>query len=86
MEVLIEELIDLHASSPTFRQIFKSQQTTQSFIEAYKSFVAAVTSSAEISDTTVRVLEKVTHFGLNLALDNSVSGNQKREVRAGFYH
>ncbi|KAL4258196.1 Beach-domain-containing protein [Pleurotus pulmonarius] len=37
VELLIEELMNLHASSSTFRQIFKSQQTTQLFVDAYKA-------------------------------------------------
>ncbi|EEB98418.1 hypothetical protein MPER_02076, partial [Moniliophthora perniciosa FA553] len=35
MEVLIEQLMDLHTSSGTFRQVFQSQQTTQTFVDAY---------------------------------------------------
>lgn len=80
MEVLVEELIDLHASSPTFRQVFRSQQTTQLFVEAYKSFVTAISASNGIHHRTIRILEKISHFGLTLALDNDVSGPQKREV------
>ena len=80
MEALIEELMDLHGSSSSFRQVFKSQQTTQLFVDAYKSFVSAVISANETSITATRILEKLTHFGLSLALDNCVSGSQKREV------
>lgn len=80
MEVLVEELIDLHASSPTFRQVFRSQQTTQLFVDAYKAFVTAVSSSADALPRTVRILEKISHFALTLTLDNDVSGPQKREV------
>src|ERR1700683_273210 len=80
MEVLIEELIDLYTSSPTFRQVFRSQQTTQLFVDAYKTFVTAVTCSTEVNPRTIRILEKVSHFGLTLTLDNDVAGPQKREV------
>ncbi|KAJ7052675.1 beach-domain-containing protein [Mycena amicta] len=80
MEVLIEELIDLHASSNGFREVFKSQQTTQLFVNSYKTFVLRVTSAAQINARTIRILEKMTHFGLGLALDNSVAGSQKREI------
>jgi hypothetical protein len=81
MEVLIEELMELHASSNGFREIFKSQQTTQLFVNSYKSFVLRVTSATQINQRTSRILEKLTHFGLGLALDNAVAGAQKREVR-----
>jgi hypothetical protein len=72
--------MDLHTSSPKFQQVFKSQQTTQLFIDAYKSFVSVVLSTTQVSSTTIRILEKVSHFGLGLALDNCVAGAQKREV------
>ena len=80
MEVLIEELMDLHTSSSTFRQLFRSQQTTQIFADTYKSFVAKVSASPEVNQRTIRILEKLSHFGLALALDNAVAGSQKREV------
>ncbi|KAJ6464029.1 beach-domain-containing protein [Mycena sanguinolenta] len=80
MEVLIEELMDLHASSSGFREVFRSQQTTQLFVNSYKSFVMRVTGAAQINQRTIRILEKLTHFGLGLALDNAVAGAQKREI------
>jgi hypothetical protein len=81
MENLIEELLTLHATSSTFRQIFESQPTTQLFIDTYKSLVDKLSSSASsINDWNARILEKLTHFGLALALDNAVGGTQKREV------
>ncbi|KAF7343336.1 hypothetical protein MVEN_01765900 [Mycena venus] len=80
MEVLIEELMDLHASSSGFREVFKSQQTTQLFVNSYKSFVLRVTDAEQINQRTIRILEKLTHFGLGLALDNAVAGAQKREI------
>ncbi|KAJ7639738.1 beach-domain-containing protein [Mycena polygramma] len=80
MEVLIEELMDLHASSSGFREVFKSQQTTQLFVNSYKSFVLRVTGADQVNQRTIRILEKLTHFGLGLALDNSVAGAQKREI------
>ena len=81
IENLIEELLTLHATSSTFRQIFESHQTTQLFIDTYKSLVDKLSSSASsINDWNARILEKLTHFGLALALDNAVGGTQKREV------
>ncbi|KAJ7130393.1 beach-domain-containing protein [Mycena epipterygia] len=80
MEVLIEELMDLHASSNGFREVFKSQQTTQLFVNSYKSFVLRVMDASQVNQRTIRILEKLTHFGLGLALDNAVAGAQKREI------
>ena len=59
MENLIEELLTLHATSSMFRQIFESQQTTQLFIDTYKSLVDNVSSStSSINDWNARILEK----------------------------
>ncbi|KAF9267665.1 beach-domain-containing protein [Marasmius fiardii PR-910] len=80
MEVLIEEIMDLHASSPTFRQIFQSQQTTQILVDAYRSFVRKLETVSDLNQRTVRILEKLSHLGLALALDNAVAGAQKREI------
>ena len=33
---LLEELIKIHEFSPTFREAFRSQITTQAFIDAFK--------------------------------------------------
>lgn len=80
MENLIEQLMDLHASSSSFRQVFKSQQTTQIFVDTYESFVTRILALNEINTTTIRILEKLSHFGLALAMDNTIIGSQKREV------
>ncbi|KAJ7720932.1 beach-domain-containing protein [Mycena metata] len=80
MEVLIEELMDLHASSNGFREVFKSQQTTQLFVNSYKTFVLKVSGAEQVNQRAIRILEKLTHFGLGLALDNNVAGAQKREI------
>ncbi|KAG6816009.1 hypothetical protein H0H87_009501 [Tephrocybe sp. NHM501043] len=80
MENLVEELMDLHASSPTFRQVFKSHQTTQLFVDNYKTFVNKVAGAPQVNQWTSRILEKMTHLGLALALDPVISGGQKREI------
>lgn len=84
MEVLVEELMDLHSSSSTFREIFESHQTTQLFVDAYKAFVTKAAAS-EVSSRVIRLLEKLGHFGMALALDNSVAGSHKREVSLGWF-
>ncbi|KAJ3833898.1 hypothetical protein F5878DRAFT_545746 [Lentinula raphanica] len=77
IESLIETLLSLHSSSPTFRFVFQSQQTTAVFVGAYRAFPD---SQATINPQAIRILEKLSHFGLGLALDNSVAGGQKREI------
>lgn len=80
MENLVEEMLTLHASSSTFRQVFESQQMTQIFIDSFKSMVDKISSARSINGWSVKILEKLTHFGLALALDNAVGGSQKRQV------
>jgi hypothetical protein len=80
LEALIEELIRLHPISPTFRDIFKSTQTTQLFIDAYNSFTSGVKSLPDIGQTLVSLMDKMSHFALALALDNLVSASQQQEV------
>jgi hypothetical protein len=80
VEAILEELVLLQSSSPTFRQLFESQQTTQMFIKAFRSFVTSLPSTSEIPQHHIRISEKLMHFGLTLSLDNVVAGAQKREV------
>ena len=80
MEVLVEELIDLHSSSLSFRELFKSQQTTALLVTACQSFVNTVASSSETRKRTIRILEKLTHLVLMLALDTHVDAALKQEV------
>lgn len=80
-ESLLEQLIVVHSSSPTFRYIFKSQTTTQYFLDAYRSFAAALSQAVLIPQASIRLLEKLTHLGLSIALDTAVAAQQKQEVR-----
>ncbi|KAH9975416.1 beach-domain-containing protein [Lactifluus volemus] len=79
-EAIVEEIVRLQSSCPTFLQLFESQQTTQTFIHAFQSFVARLSSTNEVSHYHVRICEKLMHFGLTLALDNAAAGPQKREI------
>ncbi|KAH9177644.1 beach-domain-containing protein [Lactarius sanguifluus] len=79
IEAILEELVQLQSSCPTFRELFESQQTTQTFTQAFQSFVARL-SPNEISRHHIRITEKLMHFALTLALDNAVAGPQKREI------
>lgn len=80
VEALIETLIELHSSVPTFRQLFRSHQTTQIFVDSYQFIVTSVGSSLRVKPSVIRLLEKLTHLALSLALDPDVSGTHKREV------
>ncbi|KAF5354041.1 hypothetical protein D9756_006953 [Leucocoprinus leucothites] len=80
METLTEELLNLHSTVTQFRSAFQSHNTTQLFVDAYKTFVKTLADLPEINATALRILEKLTHFGLALALDSAVAGSQKREI------
>ena len=73
--------MSLHSTNPALRQVFASQQTTQLFVNTYKTFVSSIAAVPVVDNQlTIRLLEKLTHFGLALALDNAVAGVFKREV------
>lgn len=80
IEVLLEELINLQASSPAFRSLFRSQSNTQSFIETFRTFVEDVAKCTSLNDRVTRIQEKVSHFALTIACDAEVSGHQKQEA------
>ncbi|KAF7792655.1 hypothetical protein EIP86_003752 [Pleurotus ostreatoroseus] len=79
-ESLLEQLIELQATNAAFRQTFQIQTTTLAFINAYRSFVVALASSSQIDQATIRILEKLSHFGLTLSLDENVQTAQKQEI------
>jgi len=81
MEVLVEELSDLHSSTAQFRELFRSKQTTSLFLDACRSFVTKMADVPHIKDKTERLVRKISNLTLMLALDNAVDANQKREVR-----
>ena len=85
MEVLVEELIDLHSSSLNFRELFKSHQTTALMVDACKSFATNIAQSADVRTRVVRLTEKITHLVLMLALDNHVDAVHKQEVHYFFF-
>ncbi|TDL19109.1 beach-domain-containing protein [Rickenella mellea] len=79
VEVLLEELLNLQSSNASFRQVFKSHSTTAIVIQAHKAFISSMT---EQDATLIRVLEKMNHFLLSLALDKAVATSQKEEIMA----
>jgi hypothetical protein len=78
-EALIEDFTKLHKSVPSFRRLFKSPQTTQMFLDAYRSFVDALTQACPNPAATM-MLEKMTNFGLVLAGEGEVAAVHKSEV------
>src|SRR5689334_20679251 len=89
---MLEMMLKLHGSSSTFREIFRSQQATQIYVDGFKQFVHKLKASEKVqsdglNQKTKEILDKVSNLGIFIALDNAVSGPQKREVsRSCFYH
>ncbi|KAH9026097.1 hypothetical protein EDB84DRAFT_1440213 [Lactarius hengduanensis] len=81
IEAILEELVQLQSSCPTFRELFESQQTTQTFTQVFQSFVARL-SPNEISRHHIRITKKLMHFTLTLALDNAVAGRGPKSASA----
>lgn len=80
-EALLEQLIELQSVNAAFREAFQSQATTQMYINAYRSFVVALSNARQIEQGTIRILEKMSHFALTLSLDLHVVTSQKEDVR-----
>ena len=80
LEALLEALIQLHSTSPSFKQIFKSTQVTQQLINTHSAFTSTVRSLPEISQRVISLMDKMSHFAIALALDPSVSETQQAEV------
>lgn len=80
LEVLLETIIQLHSTSPSFKQIFKSTQVTQQFIDTHLAFASAVRSLPEISQKVTSLMDKMSHLAIALALDPSVPESLQPEV------
>ncbi|KAI0700338.1 beach-domain-containing protein [Cytidiella melzeri] len=84
-EHLLEELINLHSSSTTFRHTFQSQTTSQAFVEAFSSFISSAAHLANREATVVRIIEKMSHLALSVALSDVVGSHQKQEIMDIFH-
>jgi hypothetical protein len=80
LEDLLEAIIQLHSTSPSFKQIFKSTQVTQQFIDTHFAFASAVKSLSEISQRVTSLMDKMCHLAIALALDPSISESLQVEV------
>ena len=79
-ETLLEQFINIQASSHAFRVAFQSHATTQIFVNAYRGFVTALAGASLLDPDTIRILEKMSHFALSLSLDVNVVTSQKEDV------
>lgn len=80
LEDLLGAIIQLHSTSPTFKQLFKSAQVTQQFIDTHSAFASAVKSLSEISQRVTGLVDKMCHLAIALALDPLVSEPLQAEV------
>lgn len=79
-EPLVDALMDFLSTSPSFRQLFKSQSTAAILINAYSSFVSLGDSMTHGKQNYLRVLEKMNHLAMSLTLGQTVSSAQRQEV------
>jgi hypothetical protein len=86
VEVLVEELIELHSTNPQFRKLFQGKTIVGSFIKACRLFISQVVQADQLRARTVRISEKLTHLALMLALDVDLDAKQKEEVRYLGFH
>ncbi|KAG8759860.1 hypothetical protein FRC14_004821 [Serendipita sp. 396] len=82
MEVLVEELIDLHSSMASFRQLFKSKHITSILINACQSFVARLYEFPQSRHRCERLLDKVVALVKILAYDTLIESHQKEQLLA----
>lgn len=81
MENLLERLIELQASSPTFRIAFRSKCLT-SFIALTKMFVPRASQISQFSDgLSIRLSDKLLHLTMMLTLDDAIPKSQIQEVQ-----
>ena len=73
--------MDLLSTSPSFRQLFKSQGTTSVLVRAYSNFVNLGSEMTTGKDKYMRILEKMNHLAMSLTLGQTVSSAQRQEVR-----
>jgi hypothetical protein len=79
-EFFVGELSATHTANAAFRALFKSQQLTASFANAYRSFITKLAEAPAPNELLVCCLEKLNNFALLLALDGMVEGSQKQSV------
>jgi hypothetical protein len=80
MEVLAEELLDLHSSASTFRELFKSKQTTLILVNACQSFIAKIYEFPQSRAKVERLVEKITALVAAIAADAPVDDDQKEQA------
>ncbi|KAI6126006.1 hypothetical protein EDD17DRAFT_1521466 [Pisolithus thermaeus] len=71
-ELILDDLIDLHKTEPSFSPLFKSQSTTEVLIDCL-SVLPAGSENAKIS-------AQLTQLALLVASGNRVSHNQKQQI------
>lgn len=83
MDVLLEELMDLHASNSQFRDLFKLQEPTEIMLHALKSFMNTIIGKPTLttsSSRVTRVFEKCSVLAGMMAHTLGVPATQRDEV------
>ncbi|KAH7926600.1 beach-domain-containing protein [Leucogyrophana mollusca] len=77
---ILEDMISLHGSSASFRQIFKSQTATEILIDAVKTSNDEIHSQDATTRPAMSVWGRLTHFCSLVASNNVVSSTQKTNI------
>lgn len=84
MDVLLEELMDLHASNSSFRDLFKLKDPTEILLYSLKTFMNIVASNSTyntpLQSGITRVFEKCSVLAGMMAHTLSVLATQRDEV------
>ena len=81
VEPLIETLMEQQSASLAFRELFKSKLNVGILIDSYTNFVGYCSTIQANEQSYIRILEKMNHLLLSLALDTGIDAQQKQEVR-----
>ncbi|GJJ12773.1 hypothetical protein Clacol_007018 [Clathrus columnatus] len=80
MDVLLEELMDLHASNSSFRDLFKLHEPTELLLNALKSFMNATSGNPSTKTTRLnRIYEKCVVLAGMMAHTLGVPANYRDE-------
>ncbi|KAH7912895.1 hypothetical protein BJ138DRAFT_1124827 [Hygrophoropsis aurantiaca] len=78
--LILEDMISLHETSPSFRQVFRSQTAIQILIDAAKTLSTHSTSQDAGIQPAIPVYERLTHFSSLIAGNKVVSSTHKNEI------
>ncbi|KAG2135261.1 hypothetical protein DEU56DRAFT_888131 [Suillus clintonianus] len=74
---ILDDLAKLHESSSSFRRVFRSQSTVQLLLDGLNIFSPTRQPPGALD---AKISDKLTHFGLLVAMDKHISTSQKQQI------